>query len=179
MEEGRKRLRRDDSGDVSGNTATALPEGEGESDSDDDIMAWLSIDEDSAGELMELLEPETTSPMIKMKFIDNPYVSTLIFQSSASYVTINGNEESCGSSFSDSDASIMASIDMGSVRVHSVSGCGWEFPAGSGGGWGLDETALGRNGDGFDGWDCFDLDDDSLAMFLGEDLFLETLKNQE
>lgn len=172
MEEGRKRLGCDASGKVSGNMAraSAPSEGEGEGDSDDDIMAWLSIDEDSVVELMELLEPEVTSP-IKVKFIDNPYVSTLIFQSSASYVTINGNEESCGSSFSDSEASIMASIDMGGVRVHPVSGLAGEFPAASGGGWGLGESAWAENGDGFNGWDGFEWDDDLLARFLGEDLF--------
>lgn len=170
MEEAKEKLRCDASGEeVSGNVARAEGEGEGEgeSDSDDDIMAWLSIDAGSSvGELMELLEPDMTSP-IKMKFIDNPYVSTLVFQSSASYVTINGNEESCGSSFSDSEASIMASIDLGGARLHPLSGWVGEFPAVSGGG----EWAREMNRDGFNGCDGFDWDDDLLAKVLAEDLF--------
>ncbi|GJW43259.1 hypothetical protein Tco_0072058 [Tanacetum coccineum] len=41
---------------------------------------------------------------------DYPYWLPLKFQTSSAYVTINGNEELCGSSFSDSDTSYMAGI---------------------------------------------------------------------
>ncbi|XP_039051006.1 uncharacterized protein LOC120192283 [Hibiscus syriacus] len=55
-----------------------------------------------------------TSYGTRVRFSDNPYSSALIFQSS-SYITINGNEESCGSSFSESESSVMASIEMGGI----------------------------------------------------------------
>ena len=90
---------------------------------DDDILAWLSGDDESnatvSDQLMELLDAtaaeEDSSPSgaAKVRFIENPYMSQLIFQTTpSSYVTINGNEESCGSSFSDWDSSVMASVDI-------------------------------------------------------------------
>ncbi|XP_021277116.1 uncharacterized protein LOC110411327 [Herrania umbratica] len=97
----------------------------------DDVKAWLSVEDsetDSVSELLKLLDdsPEdttsasssTSSPTLfgmRVRFSDNPYSSALIFQSSSSYITINGNEESCGSSFSDSESSVMASVDMGGI----------------------------------------------------------------
>lgn len=88
-------------------------------DMDDDILAWISVEEETVGELMMLLDDaEKSRPMEeKVKFIDDPYSSAVIFQSSSSYVTINGNEESCGSSFSESDSSMMASVDMNGARI--------------------------------------------------------------
>ncbi|MED6216471.1 hypothetical protein PIB30_008171 [Stylosanthes scabra] len=44
------------------------------------------------------------------KFVEDPYSSLVVVQSSSSYVTINGNEESCGSSFSDTGTSLMATL---------------------------------------------------------------------
>lgn len=88
-------------------------------DMDDDILAWISLEEETVGELMMLLDDEEKSRPVeeKVKFIEDPYSSAVIFQSSSSYVTINGNEESCGSSFSESDSSMMASVDMNGARI--------------------------------------------------------------
>lgn len=93
----------------------------------EDMVAWLSLDPDTVAELSDLLDSSgtaTPSPGQPVKFVDDPYSSLVIFKSSSAYVTINGNEESCGSSFSELDSSVMASIDMGSVRglVRKLSG---------------------------------------------------------
>ncbi|CAI9100584.1 OLC1v1037713C1 [Oldenlandia corymbosa var. corymbosa] len=115
-----------------------------ESTSDDvdgereDMTAWFTgLDGDAVAEIFDLLdssEPAAAAslPLQPVKFIDNPYSSLVIFQSSSAYVTINGNEESCGSSFSDLDSSVMASVDMGGVRglVRRLSG---ELNVGGGG----------------------------------------------
>uniref|UniRef100_A0A0A0LIN0 Uncharacterized protein n=2 Tax=Cucumis sativus TaxID=3659 RepID=A0A0A0LIN0_CUCSA len=88
-------------------------------DMDDDILAWISLEDETVGELMMLLDDEEKSRPVeeKVKFIEDPYSSAVVFQSSSSYVTINGNEESCGSSFSESDSSMMASVDMNGARI--------------------------------------------------------------
>ncbi|KAK2412467.1 hypothetical protein QL285_047657 [Trifolium repens] len=62
-------------------------------------------------ELFNMLEEDWEAAVT---FINDPYSSLLVFQSSSSYVTINGNEESCGSSFSDFGTSLMASVDVSS-----------------------------------------------------------------
>ncbi|KAM6583428.1 hypothetical protein CsatB_010430 [Cannabis sativa] len=85
---------------------------------DDDILAWLSGEDDYSSEtmsdqLMELLDATVTeeSSPSKVRFIENPYKPPGTFQTTpSSYVTINGNEESCGSSFSDRDSSVMVSV---------------------------------------------------------------------
>ncbi|CAG7910241.1 unnamed protein product [Brassica rapa] len=41
----------------------------------------------------------------RVRFIDDPYAVPVVVQSSTGYITINVNEESCGPSFSDSNAS--------------------------------------------------------------------------
>ncbi|GKV11918.1 hypothetical protein SLEP1_g23134 [Rubroshorea leprosula] len=163
----------------------------------EDIVKWLLGDESDGESVAELLkqlectESPTTWATTRVKFIDNPYSSQLIFQSSSSYITINGNEETCGSSFSDSDSSVMASVDMGGVVGANV-----KVPRGIEGlrGWfsGEGQGLLGANeaeargwvvgGDGYDGGegtkmnDCDgfdrDWDDVGLARFLGEDPFL-------
>jgi hypothetical protein len=69
------------------------------------------MEEDDDDELFNLLQEDWEEAV---KFINDPYSSLLVFQSSSSYVTINGNEESCGSSFSDFGTSLMASIDVSS-----------------------------------------------------------------
>ncbi|KAM7256431.1 hypothetical protein ACFE04_012172 [Oxalis oulophora] len=105
-----------------------------EEDDDDDIdivAAWLlEDDDDGVNELTKLLETaDTTSNDDKrvMRFIDDPYSFSMIFQSSSGYVTINGNEESCGSSFSESYSSLMANLHMPNLVVMSLFGAGaWD-----------------------------------------------------
>ncbi|PON48717.1 hypothetical protein TorRG33x02_319400 [Trema orientale] len=156
----------------------------------DDIFAWLSVDDHGTGapasdQLVELLDAAeedhgcpSSGSAPKVRFIENPYTSPLIFQTTpSSYVTINGNEESCGSSFSDWDSSVMASVDTS----------GAVFGFGFGHGYGKDNTgisfeeleqwlnggfeeaevdgACGSSEDGLElDWD----DDDSLERFLVE-----------
>ncbi|KAK4415673.1 hypothetical protein Salat_2674700 [Sesamum alatum] len=104
----------------SGTTGAAVVfGGDAAQEDDNSVMAsWLIVDdEETASELSKLLDLfGTPPPPMKVRFIDDPYSTSLIFQSSSAYVTINGNEESCGSSFSDSDSSVMASIDLGGAR---------------------------------------------------------------
>uniref|UniRef100_A0A5B7C520 Uncharacterized protein n=1 Tax=Davidia involucrata TaxID=16924 RepID=A0A5B7C520_DAVIN len=185
MEENRKRPGYEETGEFAGKRPrTSATSDDTENNEGEDMMAWLSIDDETVSELAKLLETEITSP-VKVKFIDNPYSSALIFQSSSSsYITINGNEESCGSSFSDSESSVMASIDMRGINTgHQQNGVdafsGW-FPAAEGRAWSLnDEIARGKVEEdeegcsvkGINGSDCWDYDDDMLARFLGEDLF--------
>ncbi|XP_061361680.1 uncharacterized protein LOC133305468 [Gastrolobium bilobum] len=73
--------------------------------------------EEDDDDLFSLLENDNLTLEVAVTFIDNPYSSLLVFQSSSSYITINGNEESCGSSFSDSGTSVMASVDMSGLRL--------------------------------------------------------------
>ncbi|KAL0338954.1 UNVERIFIED_CONTAM: hypothetical protein Sangu_1417500 [Sesamum angustifolium] len=102
----------------SSTTGTGVVVGDEAQEDDNSVMdSWFIVDEETAGELSKLLDLfGTPPPPIKVRFIDDPYSTSLIFQSSSAYVTINGNEESCGSSFSDSDSSVMASIDIGGAR---------------------------------------------------------------
>ncbi|KAK1365285.1 TBP-associated factor II 15 [Heracleum sosnowskyi] len=162
-----------------------------EEDDDGDLFAWLTMDDETVTELSKLLDDEfMTSPPFKVKFACDPFCSPEIFQSSASYITINGNnDESCGSSFSESDSSLMASVDLGCCRFGARGS--------DGGAWGNVKVARGsveENGEsclgddgGFekmDGCDwrsdvgleemggCdwgFDIDDDVLARFGGGD----------
>ncbi|KAK9275229.1 hypothetical protein L1049_022491 [Liquidambar formosana] len=180
MEESRKRQGNDSAGEVAVKRQRT-PATSDDNDDDDDILAWLSADEDTMVELMNLLEEEITSPF-KVKFIDDPYSSPLIFQSSSLYVTINGNEESCGSSFSDSESSVMASIDMGGINKGGGGG-GTEAllvgPAAEDAGAWVDEEQVAGYwaedgegaGKGSNGCDWSDWDDDELARFLRDDLF--------
>ncbi|KAL6984659.1 hypothetical protein U1Q18_018038, partial [Sarracenia purpurea var. burkii] len=201
MEEPRKKKKRpgvddDDGEDVLGKRSRSLgASNETDKSSDDENMtAWLlSIvgggDEAAASELANLLETtEVTSPA-KVRFADFPFSLPLLFQSSSSFVTINGNEESCGSSFSDWESSMMASIDMRGTdivyRDHRwFGGFSGLFEASGGGACGLDGEVVGRGGsaavaDGDEGcevtqtngWDCSDIDDEMLARFLGEDFY--------
>ncbi|KAE8687551.1 Polyamine oxidase 5 [Hibiscus syriacus] len=145
---------------------------------DNGVSAWLSIDEegcktDAMSELLKLVDDSaertssscsTASYGVKVRFSENPYSSALIFQSSSSYVTINGNEESCGSSFSDSESSVMASVDMRGIvnwNVNAVSGLeeirGW-MEEDDGSAWGTSE-----------GETRCEWNEDQLARFLGEE----------
>ncbi|XWS72182.1 hypothetical protein CRYUN_Cryun02cG0018200 [Craigia yunnanensis] len=128
----------EESGGVSSveSPALKLQKVAGTAELNDDVMAWLSMEgteTDSMSELLKLLDDSaeaTTSALsstyspttygMRVRFSDNPYSSTLIFQSSFSYITINGNEESCGSSFSESESSVMASVYMGGILSTSV-----------------------------------------------------------
>ncbi|XP_022965986.1 uncharacterized protein LOC111465706 [Cucurbita maxima] len=126
-----------------------------------DILAWISVEEETVGELMMLLDDaEKSRPMAeKVKFIDDPYSSAMIFQSSSSFVTINGNEESCGSSFSESDSSVMASVDMNGARIKlmeidSATVEKWKL-------WKTEEASSVSEG--------FSWDEDDLARFIGDE----------
>lgn len=155
-EEGRKA----ETGNVTGAESPELKRQreEGAAELSDEVMGWLSVEgseTDSMSELLKLLDDsaETTvsassytyypaSYGMRVRFSDNPYSSALIFQSSSSYITINGNEESCGSSFSESESSVMASVDMGGIissKVKGLEGIREWLEAEEGGAWGGDE----------------------------------------
>ncbi|KAL0014963.1 hypothetical protein SO802_002032 [Lithocarpus litseifolius] len=144
-----------------------------------DILAWLSEDEDTVSQLMELLDNaekksdnnnNNNNTMAKVRFIDDMYSAPF------SYVTINGNEESCGSSFSDLDSSVMASVDTrGLVGIGSnVFGFKAEEQDGAcGSSDGVARGGLVASGEevgrAMGGCDDFGWDDQVLARFLGED----------
>ncbi|KAJ0266930.1 hypothetical protein HA466_0008370 [Hirschfeldia incana] len=88
----------------------------------------------------------------RVRFTDDPYAVPVVVQSSTGYITIDVNEESCGPSFSDSNASAMASVDASGLF-----GC----CLGSNGAWSRDEVRA-------SGSEC-EWDDELLARFLGED----------
>lgn len=134
------------------------------------VASWLVVDDETASELSKLLDLfEAPPPPFRVRFIDNPYSSPLIVQSSSAYVTINGNEESCGSSFSDSDSSFMASIDVGGARS---SGGAWLLGAAEERGWEAGEADVDVDLGGFltdGGFDCRDDGEDATGVeFLGE-----------
>ncbi|GMH04079.1 hypothetical protein Nepgr_005918 [Nepenthes gracilis] len=163
----------------------------------EDIFSGWSMDDETIEELTKLLEPEQQSPApFRVKFISYPYSAPLIYESpaSSSYVTINGNEESCGSSFSDSASSFMASIDMGSFNivqyppvVFGYKPNHWKYDeasAAEGGAWSSDDKiARGWMVDGsatgmrqYNG--CWD--EEALAQFIGDDeLAFGSQKNQK
>ena len=124
-------------------------------------------DEYTPDEIMQLVEsssPTTTNTegtnfpgeaSFRVRFIDDPYEIPVAVQSSSGYITINVNEESCGPSFSDSDASAMASVDASGL----FRGCCLGFNGEKGGAWGANNVGASE---------C-EWDDDLLARFLGED----------
>ncbi|CAH8381629.1 unnamed protein product [Eruca vesicaria subsp. sativa] len=121
-------------------------------------------DEYTPDEIMQLVEsssPTTTNidganfsgeERFRVRFIDDPYAVPVVVQSSTGYVTINVNGESCGPSFSDSNASAMASVDASGLF-----GC----CLGLNGAWSTNEVIANEN-------EC-EWDDELLARFLGED----------
>ncbi|XP_052183262.1 uncharacterized protein LOC127795543 [Diospyros lotus] len=145
MAENRKRPERenaeDDAAKRGRSPAASVDESDGE------MAAWLLLDieDDELSKLLEA-EAEGAPPPLAVRFIEDPYSWPLIFGSS--YITINGNEESCGSSFSDWESSVMASIDVGGTRI----ACGGGVEGGSGA-------------------NASDFDDEMLRRFLGEELF--------
>ncbi|KAH6779082.1 hypothetical protein C2S52_010319 [Perilla frutescens var. hirtella] len=125
------------------------------------VASWLVVDDETASELSKLLDLfEAPPPPLRVRFIENPYSSPVIFQSSSAFVTINGNEESCGSSYSDSDSSVMASIDVGGARV---AGGAWVFDPVEARGDDVDVELGGFLTDGLDY-----RDDATWQQFLGE-----------
>ncbi|KAL1217420.1 hypothetical protein V5N11_004598 [Cardamine amara subsp. amara] len=126
-------------------------------------MLVAEDDEYTPDEIMKLVE--SSSPTMtttetnfsgegsfKVRFIDDPYAVPVVVQSSSGYITINVNEESCGPSFSDSDASAMASVDASGLYL----GCSFEK---EGGAWNTSEVGTSE----------YEWNDDLLARFLGED----------
>ncbi|KAF5726061.1 hypothetical protein HS088_TW23G00801 [Tripterygium wilfordii] len=184
MEETRKRRAEEDrtSTDSSPRKCRSVSplkkESEGDGEVGEDIMAWLPIDDETASELLKLLDADSetcgAAATTRVRFIDNPYSRPLIFQYSTSYVTINGNEESCGSSFSYSESSMMASVDARGINIsrHLLSGEGKAVGLGSGvedngSAWEWNEAEA-RGWEAVEGCDGIDWDDDMLARFLGE-----------
>lgn len=134
----------------------------------EDLSDWLLVDDDKMSELMKLLDAEISSPSTtKVRFIENPYTSSFVYgTTSSSYVTINGNEESCGSSFSDCESSVMASVDTCGFGKGSLEMLGIGFSA-------CGSVYGGNEGmDGSDGLEWVDDGDDELARFLGKEAFL-------
>lgn len=73
---------------------------------EEDVVEWVLMEECWS-------EAEGEGGMLEgcaVRFIQDPYSSLLVVQSSSSYITINGNEETCGSSFSDCGTSLMATL---------------------------------------------------------------------
>ncbi|KAG2299575.1 hypothetical protein Bca4012_011129 [Brassica carinata] len=124
----------------------------------------VNEDEYTPDQIMQLVESSSSTTMnvdgtdfsgeesFRVRFIDDPYAVPVVVQSSTGYITINVNEESCGPSFSDSDASAMASVDASGLF-----GC----CPGSNGAWSTDEVRASES-------EC-EWDDELLARFLGED----------
>ncbi|CAH9101881.1 unnamed protein product [Cuscuta epithymum] len=151
-----------------------------------DMMEWLTLDDDAMLELSKLLDPEDPPESFKVRFSDDPYLySPPVISRSTAYVTINGNEESCGSSFSDLDSSVMASVDIGGSGGvvggwAKEFGCAWGSDAFGARGWLADadvsetERLVVKDMEDRDGswlWvnDADQSNDDSvLANFLGE-----------
>ncbi|CAN6862064.1 unnamed protein product [Brassica oleracea] len=121
-------------------------------------------DEYTPEEIMQLVESSYPTTNIdgtnfsgedqsfRVRFIDDPYAVPVVVQSSTGYITINVNEESCGPSFSDSNASAMASVDASGLF-----GC----CLGSNGAWSTNDVRASEN-------EC-QWDHELLARFLGED----------
>ncbi|EOA12642.1 hypothetical protein CARUB_v10027599mg [Capsella rubella] len=130
-------------------TDTLVVDGEDDEYTPDEIMSLV----ESSSPTMTTTEIEGTNipgeGSFRVRFIDDPYAIPVVVQSSSGYITINVNEESCGPSFSDSDASAMASVDASGLF-----GCCFEY----GGAWSTNEERASE---------C-EWNDDLLARFLGE-----------
>ncbi|KAL9224259.1 hypothetical protein vseg_000315 [Gypsophila vaccaria] len=100
----------------------------------------FAYDDDELSKLLDtptcpfFVNPDTCPTPCPVKFVPYPYVSPPV-EYSTSYVTINGNEESCGSSFSDTDTSVMASFDTATVDIADPLAL-WGVAGGSGDGGG-------------------------------------------
>lgn len=159
MEESRKRPGNENGGESSdkgpGKPVRQASDGDGEDEGYDDIFDGFPIDEDRVNELMKLLEEEIASPT-EMRFLKDSYSPPSSLEPS-SFFTINGNEESCASSFSDSDCSVMASIDVSNIKPEHVLA-----PAGESLGCSMEcGSALGKGE-----WEW---DDEMFERFIGDD----------
>ncbi|AED96818.1 unnamed protein product [Arabidopsis thaliana] len=133
---------------------TMLVAGEYDEYTPDEIMSLV----ESSSPTMTTTEIEGTNfsgeGSFRVRFIDDPYAMPVVVQSSSGYITINVNEESCGPSFSDSDSSVMASVDASGLF-----GCCFEYGNEKGGAWSTNEVRASE----------YEWNDDMLARFLGED----------
>lgn len=79
------------------------------------FLSWLPVEEDnnSVSKLMELVEDDVKKKNSVGFIGGNPYWPPQIFQSASS--CIKGNVESCGSSLSNSNTSVMVSPDMAGI----------------------------------------------------------------
>nr|DAD44428.1 TPA_asm: hypothetical protein HUJ06_002658 [Nelumbo nucifera] len=132
-------------------------------DDDEELLDGLSIGEEMVAEVMKSLEEELSCPT----GINPP----------SSYVTINGNEETCGPSFSDSASSVMADVDMRGIGILNLMASTREFSASfplmENGRWALEEESEYHypevevvSGDGSNGCDSGESDDEWLARIL-------------
>ncbi|ONH97780.1 hypothetical protein PRUPE_7G209700 [Prunus persica] len=145
-----------------------------EGDQNDDILTLLFNEPDETlDEVMKLLDAADNGASCttgaKVRFVNDPY-------SPSSYFTVNGNEESCGSSFSELESTCMVGVDIcgGGLGI-GAEVMGLEFDM-----W-LMEEAKEENGGACGvieeearggGWDMeAEWDDAALARFIGEDLF--------
>ncbi|KAK9947953.1 hypothetical protein M0R45_003548 [Rubus argutus] len=148
-------------------------------------VVFLDTSDETLSEFARLLDSDyrswtAASAPARVTFSADPYKTPKVFQTmSTSYVTINGNEESCGSSFSDAESSVMASVDttgrdIEQVRLdyewyeaekwaEGVGECGFDDGA-----WEVSEEEAARGGVELNL--DMDWDDDALARFVGEDL---------
>ncbi|VFQ87789.1 unnamed protein product [Cuscuta campestris] len=186
-----EKVKRQGAGETGANAAdsfkrrkmSAISDGAAQAEGGGDTMAWLIIDDEAMTELSELLDTAEVPPHdegFRVRFIDDPYSPPVLFRSTA-YVTIDVNEESCGSSFSDLESSVMASIDTGGGAggwLRRENRCAWGSDARAARGWVVEtdfpetETPTVKDMDERDGsciWVNGAGDDDSIwENFLGE-----------
>ncbi|XP_010242214.1 PREDICTED: uncharacterized protein LOC104586623 [Nelumbo nucifera] len=137
------------------------------SDDEEDLLDGAAIEEEMVAEVMKSLEE-----VIRCPTGFNPPTST--------YMTINGNKDICGASFSDSASTRMASVDIGGTGIPRVtepaeelSGWSMSFSGMESGQWALDEENECRFAevvevcsDGGNGCDGGESDDEWLARIL-------------
>ncbi|RWW03143.1 hypothetical protein GW17_00033715 [Ensete ventricosum] len=94
----RKRKEHDDGGADAAKAAKFIPEVP-------DAEGMVEMEEAAVAEVMKWLEEEMDSAALP------PSPSSPSYRQETTFVTINGNEESCGPSFSSSASTVMASVD--------------------------------------------------------------------
>eukprot|EP00268_Persea_americana_P032976 TRINITY_DN32625_c0_g1_i1.p3 TRINITY_DN32625_c0_g1~~TRINITY_DN32625_c0_g1_i1.p3 ORF type:complete len:160 (-),score=47.57 TRINITY_DN32625_c0_g1_i1:38-517(-) len=102
---------------------------------------WLPVSEEEVLDVESLgIEEGMVEEVMKGLEMEINGQGFLFPYSSSDFVTINGNEETCGPSFSDSASTVMASIDMGGAGILNLveptdlcsccgGGGGWEMGA--------------------------------------------------
>lgn len=79
---------------------------------------WLPVSEEEVLDVESLgIEEGMVEEVMKGLEMEINGQDFLFPYSSSDFVTINGNEETCGPSFSDSASTVMASIDMGGAGI--------------------------------------------------------------